>query len=540
MPTRTLAVLFLGFCTLARAGETITLGGRVAAFCEQHKGKTVGSGQCTDLATEALAAAGAMGRGPDDPGAGDYTWGVLVLFVKGGEGGIFALGRPADLLPGDIIQFRDARFDGHGVINIDAHHTAVVAGMENDGLTMHVYEQNVAGVRGPVEDIYHLDDLKGGWVRVYRPVPAKGGVRAYVQNELVQSKFEHATRQQRQLNDRAAQQRKKFEDLLKDASAEQRKKIEEQQRQLNELFAQQKREMEEQQARFQQELEKVLRKAFDEGEGELRADLKSSAPERRFAATLAIGERRLFWQDDLIPLLHDDVDLVRQGARRSLVILSYLKLNPEIAAASPDKPLPVAAKLQAPRDFGPVLNASRASRGKAAEAWADWWKEQKTLAGERPAPALRKSTPTDALIERLVTATEKEQKDFLRQYTEGVGADFTEALARSIPRLNGDARVEAREGLIERLANRKEATLIHYLKDDDAEIRRAAALALAKRGAKTAVKDLAHLLLDPEPAVWRAAHGTLCELTGKDYGPRADASEEEKLEAAKRYTAWRP
>jgi hypothetical protein len=48
------------------------------------------------------------------------------------------------------------------------------------------------------------------------------------------------------------------------------------------------------------------------------------------------------------------------------------------------------------------------------------------------------------------------------------------------------------------------------------------------------------LLLDPEAAVGCAAHSALCDLTGKDYGRGADAPEEEKREAVKRYEAWRP
>ncbi len=167
-------------------------------------------------------------------------------------------------------------------------------------------------------------------------------------------------------------------------------------------------------------------------------------------------------------------------------------------------------------------------------------KNKKSWRVNVPRPHCVPSTPADALIERLVTATGQEQKDFLRECVEGVGADYTETIARGIPRLNGDSRVEAREALTERLATRKEATIIHYLKDDDAEIRRAASQALAKRGAKTAVKDLARVLLDPEPTVWRAAYVALCELTGQDYGLRSDSSEEEKLQAAKRYLAWHP
>lgn len=96
------------------------------------------------------------------------------------------------------------------------------------------------------------------------------------------------------------------------------------------------------------------------------------------------------------------------------------------------------------------------------------------------------------------------------------------------------------QALADRLTTRTEATLLRYQEDSDAEVRRAAALALGMRDAKGTVAEIARLLLDAEPAVVRAAHASLVSLTGEDYGPAVGATEEQRAEACKRYRAWKP
>jgi hypothetical protein len=66
-------------------------------------------------------------------------------------------------------------------------------------------------------------------------------------------------------------------------------------------------------------------------EPELREALKYRSGDRRFAAAYVVGERLLEWPDDLIPLLEDRTAAVRQAARRSLIISSFLARNPEEA-----------------------------------------------------------------------------------------------------------------------------------------------------------------------------------------------------------------
>jgi HEAT repeat protein len=81
-------------------------------------------------------------------------------------------------------------------------------------------------------------------------------------------------------------------------------------------------------------------------------------------------------------------------------------------------------------------------------------------------------------------------------------------------------------------------TLRRYLDDQLAEIRRAAALGLAKRNTKAHTDRLADLLLDPEPLVGQAAHTALCQLSGQDFGPGIDADEAGRAEAVERWKKW--
>jgi len=108
------------------------------------------------------------------------------------------------------------------------------------------------------------------------------------------------------------------------------------------------------------------------------------------------------------------------------------------------------------------------------------------------------------------------------------GVVYTQALAAAIPQLSGAARSKARGALAVRLARMTAATLRDKFKDEDPEIRRAAALACTAKADKQFVPDLISLLQDREPAVARTSHAALKELTGQEFA----------TEAADKWKAW--
>jgi hypothetical protein len=167
-----------------------------------------------------------------------------------------------------------------------------------------------------------------------------------------------------------------------------------------------------------------------------------------------------------------------------------------------------------------------------------------------PDPRARKTAPAtegngagpDAeaarLADRLVNASADEQNSELERLKEARGPQYTAALARAIPRLQGAAKARARDALAERLARMTAGTLRERLRDREAEVRRAAALACAMKDEKTHVSDLIPLIEDPESPVVLAARAALKDLTGQDFGPAASANRAERAEAMVRWKEW--
>jgi hypothetical protein len=118
------------------------------------------------------------------------------------------------------------------------------------------------------------------------------------------------------------------------------------------------------------------------------------------------------------------------------------------------------------------------------------------------------------------------------------GGEYTQALAGAIPKLDGELKSKAREALADRLARMTATTLGEKLADDAPEVRRAAALACAMKDDKTNVRRLIDLLEDKEPTVARAAYASLKSLTGRDFGPAANATRNEIREAVSAWRDW--
>jgi HEAT repeat protein len=287
--------------------------------------------------------------------------------------------------------------------------------------------------------------------------------------------------------------------------------------------------------------ERLFLTTVEMSEPELRAALKHPSAERRFAATYVVGERLLEWQKDLFRLLEDKSEAVRQAARRALVILSFLTLNPQEARrirspqrGGPETPL---SGLKPPVDFGPLPGAPQKDRARAVKEWRGWWASQ-APAESGPALVALDRTAAGRLAAELTQASPGERQEVVERYRDTKGVRYTEALALAIAREQGEARRQLREALAERMTRMTEETLGRYLEDEDAEVRRAAALGLAMKESTAHVRGLIGLLLDPEPSVQRAAHAALCSLSGQDFGPRVNATEAEKLEAAARWRKW--
>ena len=159
-----------------------SMGDQIVSYARRRRGERVGDGECSTLVNRALHRAGAKRAsdfgpvGTDD----DYIWGSAVTLDE--------------LLPGDIIQFRNYRFvqgrvteDDEGTTTGEGgqerpHHSAIVESVHGDGVVT-VLEQNIPRGTGVARNrLYFIGatvetgvqamtvDVSGTWW-FYRPEP---------------------------------------------------------------------------------------------------------------------------------------------------------------------------------------------------------------------------------------------------------------------------------------------------------------------------------------------------------------------------------
>src|SRR5205085_4412079 len=92
-----------------------------------------------------------------------------------------------------------------------------------------------------------------------------------------------------------------------------------------------------------------------------------------------------------------------------------------------------------------------------------------------PKPAQPRSD-AERLAAELIEAKPAQQERLLEELRDNKGPTHTQALLAAIPQLRGDVKKKARDALAQRMARMTSATLKERLSDDDAEMRRAAAL----------------------------------------------------------------
>jgi hypothetical protein len=150
-----------------------------------------------------------------------------------------------------------------------------------------------------------------------------------------------------------------------------------------------------------------------------------------------------------------------------------------------------------------------------------WSKAAKVPAGPGDRPPPPPESAGAKLARQFLDAPGDKKERMLEEYREARGTMYTEAIAFAIPSLTGADKRQARDALAARLARMKAATLRDYLKDEEPEIRRAAAWACVLKDLRPLAPDLIELLEDREATVAQTAHAALTELTGQKIGPDA-------------------
>ncbi len=157
-----------------------------------------------------------------------------------------------------------------------------------------------------------------------------------------------------------------------------------------------------------------------------------------------------------------------------------------------------------------------------------------------PAPFIPGVVGSEAatLAAALVRASDQDWSILLKKLRDTKGPVHTQALLTAVSRLDGERRKAAREALAERLTRMTPATLRAMAAAEDAELRRAAVLAMAMKDDKAHIPDLIAALSDEEDMVVRAARAGLRSLTGEDFGPAPNATAGQKQLATQSWQQW--
>lgn len=160
-----------------------------------------------------------------------------------------------------------------------------------------------------------------------------------------------------------------------------------------------------------------------------------------------------------------------------------------------------------------------------------------------PPPILNLPNPTGdktvGMAAELMKSTGTDYATKLKDLRDTKGTDYTRALLTATTALEqGERKAAAREALAERLARMTPATLRAMMKANEAELRRAAALACAMKDDRDHIPDLIELLTDADDAVVRAARAALKSFTNRDLGPTAGATTDQKAATVAAWRAW--
>jgi hypothetical protein len=153
--------------------------------------------------------------------------------------------------------------------------------------------------------------------------------------------------------------------------------------------------------------------------------------------------------------------------------------------------------------------------------------------GEKPA----KSMPVAALAAAVAEARGPRLKEIITELGKRQGEPVVTGLDTAIRTPEEDLKRLAREQLVKFLTREPAAALEKRLKDERAEVRRAAAQAIGDKKLRL-IGPLIGVLSDKDREVRQAARQSLVRLTGQDFGPEANASENDIDAAVDRWRDW--
>jgi HEAT repeat protein len=250
----------------------------------------------------------------------------------------------------------------------------------------------------------------------------------------------------------------------------------------------------------------------------LEQALADKNPMVRLTAIQVISQQRLHLERDLIERLLDPQPLIRTAARQALIRLSRGV------------------------DFGPKAGAPKLEHLQAVYRWRNWLALQQSESSgktqlQNPVQA-DADAQADRLVVELVQAKKDRETELLDSLRTGPEPQGTMVLAAAIRELKTPRQAKVRQTLALRLADQEVSQLKKRFTDEDVEVRRAALAAAGLKKDKALIPDALKLLEDPELAVAQEARATLKLLTGRDFGPAANASPLDRSIAIGQWYGW--
>jgi len=147
-------------CFFVQQPDIPELNKKIIDFVNQSMGKTVGAGECWDLAALSLEYAGAF-------------------HDRSSEKTIYVFGKVIDpekkkIYPGDIIQMKNVKLQykkDNGIYTENmAHHTAIVYQVNGKGDFEIAHQNTSFSGRKVGKSSIRLDDVKSGKLTFYRPI----------------------------------------------------------------------------------------------------------------------------------------------------------------------------------------------------------------------------------------------------------------------------------------------------------------------------------------------------------------------------------
>ncbi|MBI3409242.1 MAG: HEAT repeat domain-containing protein [Planctomycetes bacterium] len=145
--------------------------------------------------------------------------------------------------------------------------------------------------------------------------------------------------------------------------------------------------------------------------------------------------------------------------------------------------------------------------------------------------------PLAELLKRSETEKGEQLKRILTELEKRDGPKVFETLAIATKHENGDIQKFSQTLLAKHVSRENPTQLKDLLKHEEPAVRLAAA---REAGAKKIrhVSELIDLINDAEPAVQKAAHQSLVQVTGVDHGPSDDASFGDRQTAQRQWREW--